>query len=93
MKRFNVELDMGGFVARVEGQCSAGYPAKTNCPVEEGYEGRGDTIEVESVEIASKGSYGRFGYGLCELFYDDIKAFAERYASQIKDALIDGGYL
>ena len=88
MKTFNIELDMGGFVARVEGQCSAGYPAKTNCPVEEGYEGKADEIVVDLVHIQDEEGEICF-----VLFTDQTSEFAERYASQIKDALIDGGYL
>ena len=84
-------MDMGGFVARVEGQCSAGYPAKTNCPVEEGYEGKADEIEVE--EVLLNGNKGEsIGYIKLETS-QSIKSFSERYAAQIKDALIDGGYL
>ena len=88
--KFSINLDMGGFSAEVIGTCRPGHAAKTNCLPEDSYPSEGDEIEVNDVNLYSMSEPDVFRIGLLN---EEIEQFAERYASQIKDALIDGGYL
>ena len=87
--KFSINLDMGGFSAEVIGTCRPGHAAKTNCLPEDSYPAEGDEIEVENVALNEISPSEHSVW----LTAEGTEQFAERYASQIKDALIEGGYL